>query len=219
MRMRNRFCICAETLVSVISFTNAKLFKYLFASLFMKKEVNSVLDIVLRYAILVITGIFNTAIFYFIFTFITIYPVYLLLKLFFDTSLLYNIIFVSSFPIEIIGPCIAGSAYYLLFMLNLSTRGIKLGKRIKFLLFSFLLLLIINILRIFLLAVLFVSGVSFFDITHKLFWYVGSTIFVVGIWFLSVKLFKVKEIPFYSDVTFLLHSGKNAKKTKRSKKH
>lgn len=185
----------------------------------MKKEVNSVLDIVLRYAILVITGIFNTAIFYFIFTFITIYPVYLLLKLFFDTSLLYNIIFVSSFPIEIIGTCIAGSAYYLLFMLNLSTRGIKLGKRIKFLLFSFLLLLIINILRIFLLAVLFVSGVSFFFFIHKLFWYVGSTIFVVGIWFLSVKLFKVKEIPFYSDVTFLLHSGKNAKKTKRSKKH
>ena len=39
-----------------------------------------------------------------------------------------------------------------------------------------------------------------FDITHKIFWYSLSILFVVGIWFLEVKLFKIKSIPFYSDI-------------------
>lgn len=179
----------------------------------------ALLDIIIRYSLLVVTGIFNTQIFYFIFTSLTIYPVYFLLKIFFDTSLISNIIFVNSSPIEIIGPCIAGSAYYLLLMLNLSSKDIKLRKRLGMIFFSFFSLLLINILRIFLLSILYVSGTSYFDITHKLFWYAGSTIFVVAIWFLSVKLFKVKAIPFYSDIISLLQSGKKRKKAKRSKKH
>ena len=68
---------------------------------------------------------------------------------------------------------------------------------------SFACLLIINILRIFLLGLVYISGFSWFDIAHKLFWYAGSTIFVIGIWFAEVKLFKIKEIPFYSDIKFL----------------
>jgi exosortase/archaeosortase family protein len=104
-------------------------------------------------------------------------------------------------------------------MLNFAAREIKIGKRIGMLFFSFMALLVINILRIFSLSILYVSGTSYFDITHKIFWYAGSTIFVVAIWFLSVKLFKVKTIPFYSDIVSLLHSGKKRKNTKRSKKH
>lgn len=150
---------------------------------------------------------------------LTIYPVYFLLKPFFDSSLINNTIMVNNSPIDIIGACIAGSAYYLLLILNLSTHGIKLKKRIFMLLFSFASLLIINILRIFLLSIVFVSGFSFFDFTHKLFWYAGSTVFVVGIWFLSVKIFKAREIPIYSDAIFLLNSGKQTKKSKSSKKH
>ena len=34
-------------------------------------------------------------------------------------------------------------------------------------------------------------------------WYLGSTLFVIGIWFIEVKLFKIKEIPIYSDIKFL----------------
>ncbi len=183
------------------------------------KRVLALFDIVIRYFLLIITGIFNTQIFYLIFTPLTIYPVYFLLKIFFDTSLVSDILFVNSSPIEIIGPCIAGSAYYLLLMLNLAAGDIKLKKRLGMMFFSFLSLLVINILRIFFLSILYVSGTSYFDITHKIFWYAGSTIFVVAIWFLSVKLFKVKTIPFYSDIMSLLKSGKKGKKTKRSKKH
>jgi exosortase/archaeosortase family protein len=186
----------------------------------MKKSFSFAFDIVLRYFILIIFGISNAVIFYFLFTSLTIYPVYFLLKLFFNTSLISNVLLIHDIPIEIIGACIAGSAYYLLLILNLSTPGIKLGKRILVLFFSFFSLLIVNILRIFLLSILLISGTSFFDFVHELFWYVGSVFFVVLIWFLSVKLFKIKAIPFYSDVIYLLnHSRKNLKKTKRSNKH
>ncbi len=186
----------------------------------MKRDMHSVLDMFVRYGILIIIGLLGLKFFYILFTYLTIYPVYFLLKIFFDASLMHRTILINIIPIEIIDACIAGSAYSLLLILNLSIPKIKLDKRIYLLLFSFLSLLIINILRIFFLSVLFVSGISFFDITHKLFWYIGSTVFVVGIWFIGVKLFRIKEIPFYSDIKLLLsHSEKKIKKTKRSKKH
>jgi exosortase/archaeosortase family protein len=170
----------------------------------MKKSNLKILNILSRYSILLIVGIFSTSIFYYIFYLLTIYPVYFLLKIFFNISLASNIIFAGTIPIEIISACVASSAYYLLFILNLSTPGIKTNTRIKIFLFSFLSFLIINILRIFFLSILLISGNSLFDITHKIFWYVGSILFIVGIWFLSVKLFRIKEIPFYSDIKSLL---------------
>jgi len=182
----------------------------------MKKGVSSILDICIRYIILIFVGIFSTNIFYIVFTFVTVYPVYFLLKLFFDVSInSTNLLINNISPISIIGPCIAGSAYYLLLILNLSAPEIKLKRRLSMLLFSFSSLLIINILRIFILSILFVSGISFFDFAHKAFWYVGSIVFVVLIWFLGVKLFKIESIPFYSDIKFLLsHSRKNIRKKK-----
>ena len=174
----------------------------------MKRDAQKIIDVIIRYSILLVIGIIGTPFFYSIFTFLTIEPVYLLLNIFFNPSLISNIIIINNLPIEIIGACVAGSAYYLLLILNLSMPGIKFGKRIMLLLFSFSLLLILNILRIFLLSVLYVSQFSLFDITHKLFWYVGSIVFVVGIWFLSVGIFKIKEIPFYSDIKSLLNKKK-----------
>ena len=169
----------------------------------MNKLPKQFLDLLIRYAILIIIALPNFWLFYLIFTPLTVYPVYFLLNLFFDTSLMGNIILIGEFPIELIGACIAGSAYYLLLILNLSTPGIKLQKRAKMILLSFTSLLILNILRIFLLSLVFISGTSWFDITHKLFWYMGSVVFVIGIWFAEVKLFKIKEIPFYSDIKIL----------------
>jgi exosortase/archaeosortase family protein len=184
----------------------------------MKKGMDKVLDIIVRYTILIIIGIIGIRIFYLFFEAFTVYPVYALLKLFFtNISLISNTIMIGNSPIEIIGPCIAGSAYYLLLILNLSIPKIELKKRIELIFFTFSSLLIINILRIFLLSILFVSGTSLFDITHKIFWYAGSTIFVVGIWFLGVSIFKVKEIPFYSDIKFLLSNYKKKRKTKSKK--
>jgi len=71
-------------------------------------------------------------------------------------------------------------------------------------LFSFLTFLIVNILRIFFLSIMAISGSNFFDLTHAIFWYGLSTLFVVVIWFTEVKIFRIKTIPFYSDIKFLL---------------
>lgn len=179
----------------------------------MKKELR-IWDLIIRYAILVFFGILNNWFFYLIFTPLTIYPSFFILSFFYSPSLISNTIIINNFPIQLISACIAGSAYYLLLILNLSTSGIKFGKRIGILLFSFTSLLVINILRIVILSAMFVAGVSFFDIAHELFWYVGSTIFVVGIWFLSVWIFKIKDIPFYSDIKSLMTVPK---KTRRKK--
>ncbi|MFW9873990.1 MAG: pacearchaeosortase [Candidatus Thorarchaeota archaeon] len=160
-------------------------------------------NIFIRYLILIIIALPNFWLFYLIFTPLTLYPVYFLLSLFFDTSLMQNIILINDLPIELIPACIAGAAYYLLLILNISVPKIKFKKRIKMISFSFLSLLILNILRIFILSLVFLSGNSFFNIAHRLFWYLGSTLFVVGIWFAEVKIFKIKEIPVYSDLKFL----------------
>lgn len=184
----------------------------------MKKGTGFYADFFIRYSILLVAGIFNTNLFYLLFTSITIYPVYFLLNLFFDVTLSSNLLWVNNFPIEIIGPCVAGSAYYLLLILNLATPKINFKKRILSLLFSFALLLLVNILRIFGLSLLFISGSPLFDIIHKLIWILGSIAFVIGIWFITVKVFKIKEIPFYSDVSSLINLKKN-KKTKSHKKY
>ena len=111
--------------------------------------------------------------------------------------------FTNNITIELIKACVAGSAYYLLFILNMSVPKIKITKRLKMILFSFITLLIINLLRIFALSVMYVNHVSWFGLAHKLFWYAGSIIFVLLIWFHQVKKYKIKEIPFYSDLKFL----------------
>ena len=175
----------------------------------MKKNL---IDIAVRYFILLAIGIIGNQFFYSIFSYITIQPVFLLLSIFYNPALISSVIIINNLPIEIIGACVAGSAYYLLLILNLSVPNIKFERRVLILLFSFSLLLLVNILRIFLLSIIYVNQWSFFDITHELFWYAGSILFVVGIWFLSVFVFKIKEIPFYSDIKNLLNSSVKKRK-------
>lgn len=140
---------------------------------------------------------------------LTIYSVYFLLNLFFDVILFSEMILLIEgiLPIELIPACIAGYAYYLLLTLNLSTPNMKTKARIQGILFSFGILLILNILRIFILSCLAMSNSIYFDVTHQLFWYSVSTFFVVAIWFAEVKIFKIKEIPFYSDIKYLFEKS------------
>jgi exosortase/archaeosortase family protein len=176
----------------------------------MKKRLNYIYSIFIRYLILIITALPSFWIFYFIFTPLTLYPSYFILSLFFKTVLSGNTIFLGNYltPIEIVDACVAGSAYYLLLILNLSIPNIKFTRRIKMLCFAFVSFLIVNILRIVLLSAILVLKPNIFDISHKLSWYLGSIILVVGIWFLEVKMFKIKEIPFYSDIKSVLKNIK-----------
>ncbi len=170
-------------------------------------------SILIRYLIL-LALMFSLPLIYKIITPLTLYTILGILKLFFKEVLLQGNIISIEFKtfLEIIPQCIAGSAYLLLLILNL-TVPMKSKKRFYSILTSFLLLFALNILRIFTLTLLQINNSSFFNITHKLFWYILSTVFVVGIWFLIVRLYSVKEIPVYTDIKYLLKQSK--RKTKR----
>lgn len=183
----------------------------------MKREF--VYDLVIRYFTLILLGIPFIGLFYVVFFPLTFYPVEFILNLFYEVSKTGSTLYINNFPIEVIDACIASSAYYLFTILNLSTPKIKIKKRIVMLLVSFGLFLVINILRIVLLSSMLVSGSTWFDVTHKFFWYFLSIVFVVGIWFYEIKKFEIKEIPFYSDLKNLFEISllKKRKKGKRSK--
>jgi len=177
----------------------------------MKKKNKNIFYIFLRYLVLILIALPGFDIFYFIFSPITVYPIYFLLSLVYEVFLQGTTILIGTIPIEIIGACIAGSAYYLLLILNLSIPNVKIEKRILMIIFSCGIFYILNLLRIFLLSIMYVNNSSLFDFSHKLFWYLGSTIFVIGIWFLEIKVFKIKEVPFYSDLKYLYNSQKKSK--------
>ena len=152
-----------------------------------------------RYILLIIIGLPGPYLFYLIFTPLTIYPVYAILKLVYSSILLEgNILVLNSHSISLIPACIAGSAYYLVLILNLAT-PMNLRARLKSLLFMFISFLFLNILRIVIFSALFVGGFELFDIAHKTVWYLGSTLLVVAIWFFAVYAFKIRTIPFYTD--------------------
>jgi len=162
-------------------------------------------NIFLRYLLLIISSFSGLWIFYKIFTPLTIYPVSFILGLFYHSELILSTTILVNFevPIELIRACIAGSAYYLLLIFNLSTPDIKIGTRVKAIIFSFVTFLILNVIRILILSVLAISGSSYFDVTHSLFWYGLNTFIIVGIWFAEVKFFNIKQIPLYSDLKSL----------------
>lgn len=165
---------------------------------------NKITSIFLRYLILVAVAIPNLHIFYAIFTPLTIYPVYFLLSIFFETTLSSTTIILEQVSIQIIPACIAGAAYYLLLILNLSTPEIRFQKRIKLIIISFLAFLILNILRIFSLSILALQNINLFNAVHMFFWYFISIFFVAAIWFTQVKIYKIKSIPFYTDIKNLI---------------
>lgn len=143
----------------------------------------------------------------------TIYPAVFLIKLAYHNALLLPgtlTIFVNGAYISIVEACIGVAAYYFLLLLNLTT-PMSIMTRTKSITFLVLSFLIINIVRIFVFSLLFMSGYAFFDFAHKLTWYIGSTVLVLALWFIAVFLFKIDKIPVYSDITLLLSQIKRAK--------
>lgn len=170
-----------------------------------KKKKFASKNIILRYIILLALAIPGLKFLYVIFQPLTEYPVYWLLNIFYDATLKGSTIFIQGcYPIEIVGACVAGSAYLLFLILNLSTPNIKVVKRLKLLGIAFGSFLALNIIRIFILGLLIVTESSSFEFVHTFFWYFVSTIFVVGVWFFEVKKFNIKGIPFYSDIKSIL---------------
>lgn len=176
---------------------------------------NSRLGLFFRYLLLIIIGLPGPYLFYLIFTPLTIYPVYSILKLVYSSALLEgNLLVLNSHSIGIIPACIAGAAYYLILILNLAT-PMNLKIRLKSLLFMFISFLFLNILRIIVFSALFMGGFELFDIAHKTIWYLGSTLLVVAIWFFAVYAFKITTIPFCTDFKTLFGYLKKQRKRRK----
>jgi exosortase/archaeosortase family protein len=162
--------------------------------------------LIARYVLLALLSLGNLYLFYLIFTPLTIYPVYIILKLIYPLVLIGgNTIIVESFPITIIGACVAGAAYYLLTIVNLTT-PMSPKTRLKSLLFLFTAFLAINIARIVVFSILATNNYSGFSQMHTLTWYLGSTLLVVALWFLNVRLFSINSIPVYTDFKRIINS-------------
>ena len=176
----------------------------------LKKDDKAIWGIFLRYLVMLLFVILAYFI-YDILTPLTVCASAYLLKLFYDINISGHFIIINKrLFIEIISACVAGSAYVLLFMINLST-PMKKKQRFYSVIFSFLVLFILNVLRIVFLSILAVNQFRFFDLTHKFFWYILSTLFVVGIWFMTAEIFSIKKIPVYSDLKYFIKIIQNKK--------
>jgi hypothetical protein len=162
------------------------------------------IGIISRYIFVLILGSIGFSLFYIVFTPLTFYPSFLLLKIFYSAQALPQsaTIILLGHQIRLIEACIAGSAYFLLFMLNLLT-PMQLNMRIKSLFYLCFTFLFINIIRIFIFTSLYASDFEYFDVFHRAIWYFGSTFMVVFIWFSNVYLFKIKSIPAYTDFKYI----------------
>tara|TARA_Y100000034_G_C6848299_1_gene384516 strand:- start:563 stop:1078 length:516 start_codon:yes stop_codon:yes gene_type:complete len=159
--------------------------------------------ILARYVILLAIVAFSLPLVYAIFTPLTINFTVFLLDIFYNVANFKELIVINeATQIYIVDACVAGSAYLLLLILNLTIR-MPTKLRIKSILYSFLLLFILNVVRIAILGSLYHHQIPYVEFTHALFWYGLSTLFVIGIWFETVRKFKIKRIPFYSDYKIL----------------
>lgn len=174
----------------------------------MKKEDSKKIFIFIRYLILLL-AMFSLPLIYSILTPITIYTLKFILQIFYnDVSLTSNIISINhSVFIQVIESCVAGSAYLLLLILNLSV-SMSFKKRIYSLVLSILSFFILNLLRIIIFSLLFTANFAAFNLIHMLFWYFLSTILVVLIWIITAGIFSIKGIPIYSDIKYLYKESK-----------
>src|SRR3989344_3281677 len=166
----------------------------------------SIRSIIIRYALLFIIGLiflFNYSLLYKILSLLTSYPSYFILNLFYNASLAGNEIIINDISIILIPACLGLSAYLLFLILNLTTPT-SLENHLKVLLFAFISFFILNIIRIIIFSIFFIEGFAFFNFTHLLFWYLGSTLLVVIIWFASIRIFKIKSVPVYTDIKFII---------------
>lgn len=171
-----------------------------------------------RYILLVLLALGNLYLFYIIFTPLTVYPVSWILHQAYGAVLLEgNVLFLNGHYVEIITACIAGAAYYLLVILNLTT-PMNFRKRLVSLAFLLLAFLILNILRIIAFAALLESGSLYFNLAHEAVWYFGSTLLVIFIWFANILIFRIRGIPVYSDVMYVINSA-FAHKPRHHKEH
>lgn len=145
--------------------------------------------------------------------YLTINVSYLLLRLInSDTFLIDDFLSYNETYVKLIPACAAASAYFLLLLLTVLTKDIKLFKRFKIFFTGALIIFSINILRImFLIIVLNKYSYNLFQTTHMIFWSIIASLLVAIVWIYLTKRHKIKSIPVYSDLKYLFKKIKTYK--------
>lgn len=173
----------------------------------MDKQNKKITGLIARYFSILILGLGNFYILKKALTPLTIHTTQLALSLFTETNLIGDTIHTTFLKIQIAPACVATSAFYLILILIFSTSAIKPKTRLKAALTAMAILFALNITRILILIPAFAT--PYFDAIHWIFWHLISTIFVVGTWFATTKLYKIKSIPIYSDIKYLKNLTKS----------
>jgi len=182
----------------------------------MNKQNKKIAGLFARYLTIILIGLGNLYILYKILTPLTIHVLNTILSVFSTSTAVGNIIHTATVAFEIIPACVAGSAFYLLLLLLMSTANIKPETRAKAIITAIAMLFALNILR--LIFLISMTNSPQFETLHWIFWHLISTIFVVAVWFTTIKIYKIKSIPIYSDLKYIASLMK-PKKSKRKKKH
>lgn len=142
----------------------------------------------------------------------TMYISYIPIKLLgYNISINGNLIQIGDHLLRFISACTATSAYYLLAILILLTKDIKLKKAGNMFLIGTLLILAMNIVRIdILLIVLMEKGTNMFESLHIIFWEVLSSLYVATVWIFLIKKFNIKTVPAVSDIKELYKKSKKS---------
>jgi exosortase/archaeosortase family protein len=168
----------------------------------MNKDSKKTLNIFIRYFAVFLVGLGNLYVFYKVLTYPTVFSVNNILSMVTETAVSGTSIFMRDLAVEIIPACVMGAAFYLLFALVFLTGDIKPIKRTKLLIYAFISLFVLNVLRI--LFLILINKINSFEIIHWVLWNIVSAIFIVAIWLALTKLFKIKSIPVYTDFKYLM---------------
>ncbi len=160
--------------------------------------------------ILALVIAFSYKVLYLIIAPMTFYFSYLMLKPFYHPEILEGAMRVDSTILNFVPACYALLAYLLLALLIVFTKDIGLVKGVKMFVLGSFIILVANLIRIFIIVfVLVEKGVNYFNTLHLVTWKIISTVFVVVLWILLCKEFKVKTIPVYSDLKALVSKMKD----------
>ena len=165
--------------------------------------------IVSRYILITLVSIFGFSIFERLLTSPTIHALVGLLKIFYNEIILEGAyIYVNGQGFEITTTCVMGIIYWLLFILVFATAGLKVEKRFCVLAFAWLSVFIFNIMRM--LFLVSIAQKPYFNGVHWLFENVIAIILVILVWTATIRLFKIKTVPFYSDLKVLKQELRNS---------
>ncbi|MDP3918934.1 MAG: pacearchaeosortase [Nanoarchaeota archaeon] len=136
---------------------------------------------------------------------ITVYPAYGILQLFYDFTIQEQSFIFDSVTFTFIPACIAVTAYIVMAVLTITTRGLSLKKGLTIFAYGFMAIYFANLIRIITLISIYINfGKNYFNTLHFIIWNFLSTIFVVLVWIYLTNHYKVKGIPVYDDLKYLI---------------